>query len=377
MPHDVKAVAEQLGKKFDEFKAKHDERLELIEKEITPLLTKSNYPGGAWSGGSGSEAEQKAALSAFITKGDGSRLVELQGKSMATNSDPDGGYAVPEYLDREIEGLERDASAIVRLARSVDTPGPTFKKVVNLRGTASGWVGETDDRPTTDTPSLAQITITAGEVYANPKLTQAMLDDAMFNAESFISEEISNEFADQLGAALINGDGNNKPVGILTKTVTAEKDGVRAFGSLQAVETAEVGAVSFDDLKDLKAALRAKYRPGAAWVMNDATASVLAKIKDQNGDYIWNDAVTAGEPDTLFGYPVEIDENMPDIAAEAYPVMFGNFKRGYYLVRRKGIRLVRDPYTDRPYVNFYATQRVGGDVVNSECIKLLKVKGEE
>lgn len=373
MTTEVKQVVDQLGQAFDQFKQRHDERIDAIEEEIVQLA-KLKRPGVASNTKTGSANQQKEALRSFITKGDDSKLLELEGKAMSIGSDPDGGYAVPEYLEREVESLEKDASAVVRLARTVETTGPHFKKLINLRGTASGWVGETDARPETGTPQMAAITIEVGEVYANPKLTQAMLDDAMFDAELFIGEEITSEFADQLGAALIHGDGINKPKGILTKPVTTEKDGVRAFGNLQAVETAAAGVVSFDDLKELKASLRAKYRPGAAWIMNDATANTLSKLKDANGDYIWNDAVAAGEPNTLFGYPVEIDENMPDISAGAYPVLFGNFQRGYYVVRRTGIRLLRDPFTSKPYVNFYATERVGGDVVNSECLKLLKIK---
>lgn len=371
MDTDIKAVAEEIGHKFDQFKKDHSERYDLIEKELTQLSSLKR-PGGAGSSPR-NEHLQKSALRDYITKGDESGLVELQGKSMSVGIDADGGHAVPEYLDREVEKLETDVSALVRLARTVNAQGPVYKKIVNLRGTTSGWVGETDARPETDTPKLAAIEIKIGELYANPKLTQHMIDDAMFDAEGYISGEIAEEFSDQLGAALFNGDGVNKPKGVLAQTITTEKDGVRAFGTLQAVETATVADIDFDDIKQLKASLRAKYRNGAAWVMNEATALTLSLIKDLNGDYVWRDSVTEGDPDTLFGYPVQIDENAPDIAAGAYPVLFGNFNRGYYIARRKGIRLVRDPYTSKPYVNFYTTTRVGGDVVNSECIKLLRV----
>lgn len=370
---DIKEVAEAIGDRFDKFKAKQDERYELVEKELIELSALKR-PGVALGAGGWANTEGKAALRAYIKNGDESGLIELQGKSMSIGSDPDGGYAVPEYLDSEVENLEKDASAIVRLARTVTTEGPIYKKVVNLRGTTSGWVGETEARPETDTPKLAAVEIKVGELYANPKLTQAMIDDAMFDAENFISTEIGDEFSDQLAEALFTGNGTNKPTGILAKTITAEADGVRAFGTLQSVESAGPGVITFDDLKNLKASLRAKYRTGAAWIMNDNTALALSRIKDGNEDYIWRDAVSEGEPDTLFGYPVEIDENAPDIAAGAYPVLFGNFMRGYYIVRRIGRRLLRDPFTSKPYVNFYATERVGGDVVNSECIKLLKVK---
>jgi HK97 family phage major capsid protein len=367
----IKEVADTLTQKFDNFKSSHEERYKEIERELVSLKRPSNPSSGKSPKAS---PEQKAALRAYIKNGDESGLIELQTKAMSVGSDPDGGYAVPEYLDREVESLERDASAIVRLARTVTAEGPTYKKVVNLRGTASGWVGETAARPETGTPKLAAVTINVGELYANPKLTQTMIDDAMFDADGFITGEIGDEFSDQLAASLFNGDGINKPVGILSKTITTEADDVRAFGSLQAVETGTVGEIDFDDIKNLKSSLRAKYRNGATWVMNDATALFISKLKNGQGDYIWRDGVTEGEPDRLLGYPVEIDENAPDIAAGAYPVLFGNFNRGYYIARRTGIRLLRDPYTSKPYINFYTTQRVGGDVVNSECIKLLQVR---
>ena len=369
---EAEKIVEELGTKFDKFKSTHEERYDLIEKELLSL-THLKRPGGSGHD-AGNAIKGKSALRTYIKGGDASELIALQGKSMSTGSDPDGGYAVPEYLDQEVENLESEASAIVRLARTVNTTGPSYKKVINLRGTSSGWVGETDPRPETGTPKLSIIEISVGELYANPKLTQGMIDDAMFDAEGFISTEIGEEFSDQLAAALFSGDGVNKPTGILTKTITAEADSDRAFGSLQYVESASAAAITFDDLKNLKSSLRAKYRTGAAWIMNDNTALVLSKIKDANGDYIWRDAVTDADADTLFGYRVEIDENAPDIGAGAYPVLFANLARGYYIVRRKGRLLLRDPYTSKPYVNFYTTERVGGDVVNSQAIKLLKIK---
>lgn len=369
---EAEKIVEELGTKFDKFKSTYEERYDLIEKELLSL-THLKRPGGSGHD-AGNAIKGKSALRIYIKGGDASELIALQGKSMSTGSDPDGGYAVPEYLDQEVENLESEASAIVRLARTVNTTGPSYKKVINLRGTSSGWVGETDARPETGTPKLSIIEISVGELYANPKLTQGMIDDAMFDAEGFISTEIGEEFSDQLAAALFSGDGVNKPTGILTKTITAEADNDRAFGTLQYVESAGAAAITFDDLKNLKSSLRAKYRTGAAWIMNDNTALVLSKIKDANGDYIWRDAVTDADADTLFGYRVEIDENAPDIGAGAYPVLFANLARGYYIVRRKGRLLLRDPYTSKPYVNFYTTERVGGDVVNSQAIKLLKIK---
>lgn len=372
---EIKEVADEVGRKFDKFKSEHDARYDAIENEIIAM----KRPGSTWGNGFGSSAsadQQKSAMKAFVTKGDPTALMDLEGKGMSIGSDPDGGYAVPEYIEQELERLESDASALVRLANSVEAKGPVYKKIVNLGGAAAGWVAETDARPETNSPKLAEVDIQVGELYANPKITQNLLDDIMFDAEAYISDEITEAFSDQLAAALFTGNGTNKPKGVLTYTITTESDAARDFGKLQAVMTEAASAVSFDDLKALKSSLRAKYRNGAAWIMNEATALVVSLIKDQNGNYIWRDAVAEDEPDTLFGYPVEIDENAPDIADDAYPVLFGNFARGYYIARRKGIRLLRDPYTSKPYVNFYTTQRVGGGVVNSECIKLLKVTAD-
>lgn len=366
---DIKSVTAEIGDRVESLKQSYQEKFDLIEQELVAV----KRPGGMASK-SKNTGEQKTAFKSFIRKGDTEQLLALEQKAMSVASDPDGGFAVPEAIDQEIENLELAGSAMMQLARIVESAGPTYKKLVNARGTASGWVGESDARPETGTPKLHEVSIQLGEIYANPKLTQQLIDDAFFDAEGFITGEIGEEFSDQMGAAFITGDGVNKPKGILSYTVTAEADGVRAFGSLQAVETAAASVVDFDDLKTLKAALKAKYRTGASWIMNEATALVLSKIKDVDGQYIWRDAVTQGDPDTLFGYPVALDENMPDIADGAYPVAFGNFQRGYYIPRRFGTRLLRDPYTAKPYVNFYATARIGGGVVNSEAIKLLKVK---
>lgn len=373
---DIKAAAEEIGDRFSAFEQKHTERYDAIEKELTPILLERNRPvggGGGGFGGAGS-LDGKSALRTYITKGDDSQLQKLQSKSMQTGVGEDGGFAVPVYLDKEVENLEKSASALVRLARTVEAEGSVYKKIVNLGGSASGWAGETDARPETATPKIASVDIVIGELYANPKLTQRMVDDVMFDAEAYISGEIADEFSSQLATALFNGDGVSKPKGVLTYTITAEKDGVREFGKLQAVKTATAAVITFDDIKALKSSLNAKYRPGAAFVMNSETALALSLIKDLNGAYVWTSSTTEGQPDLLLGSPVEIDENAPDIATGAYPVLFGNFERGYTIARRFGIRLLRDPYTSKPFINFYTTARVGGGVVNSDCIKLLEVK---
>ncbi|MFT6980925.1 MAG: HK97 family phage major capsid protein [Marinobacter psychrophilus] len=377
---DVKAIAADIGNRFEDFKTRynaknqaHEDSLNAFKSAVNEEFVKMNRPNGILGSSLGSRSpEQKTAFGAFVRKGDTSALEVLDTKSMSAGSDPDGGYAVPEMIDTEIEKLEIAGSAVMKLARTVEAKGSEYIKLVNARGTASGWVGETDARPETGTPTLHQVKIDVGEIYANPKLTQKLIDDAFFDAEAYITSEIGEEFSDQLGEAFISGNGVNKPKGILAYTVATTGDGIRPFGTLQAVETGAV-EITFDHLKKLKSAVKAKYRAGAAWIMNESTALALSMLKDANGQYIWRDAVAQGDPDTLLGYPVEMDENMPDIAADSLAVAFGNFDRGYHIARRFGTRMLRDPFTAKPYVNFYATSRVGGGVVNSEAIKLLKV----
>jgi HK97 family phage major capsid protein len=365
----VEQIAQKIHDKVAEMREKQVE----LEDRLNGIEKKSNRPGITQSGHN-TKSTAHAVMTKFIRKGDESGLEDLQQKAMSTASDEDGGYAIPEVIAKDLENFEYQSSAVMRLANVVEAESGVYKKLVNLRGTGAGWVGETDARPNTGTPKLISVDIVIGEVYANPQATQQMLDDASFNVEQFIAEEVGEKFADQLGASLINGDGVNKPKGILSYANTNEFDGSRDFGVLQHVVTSTTGQVTFDDVKGLRSSLNSKYRQGAAFLMNETTALHLSRLKDANGQYIWQESVSAGEPPTLLGYPVEIDENLPDIAAGAFPLIFGNLKRGYHIPKRFDIRMLRDPFTSKPYVNFYTTQRIGGGVVNSEAIKLLKVK---
>lgn len=358
-------IIKEMGDKITEFKEKHEARYEAIEKELTAM----KRPGNPGFKGGNSTLKQKQSMELFARKGE----IDLDTKSLQIGNDDDGGYAVPEIVESEVERLEQDASAIFRLANVVDAKSSKWQKLVSLGGAASGWVGETDARNTTTAPKLAKVVIELGELYANPQATQTALDDISFDAASWLIEEVSETFSDQAAASFINGDGTNKPKGILTYPTALTKDATRAFGTLQHVVSSAAGIITFNDLKKVKSALRAKYRRGAAWVMNETTAMLMSSIKDDTGAYMWNERVSDADSDTLMGYPVEIDENMPDVAAGADAILFGNFKRGYAIPRRMDIRMLRDPFTAKPYVNFYTTQRIGGGVVNSEAIKILKL----
>jgi len=291
-------------------------------------------------------------------------------------SEAAGGYAVPEELDQAIERTLSAISPIRAIANVVKVGSAGYRKLVTTGGTPSGWVAETAGRPETDTPVFAEIAPPFGELYANPAASQAMLDDAAFDVEAWLAQEIAAEFARAEGAAFVGGNGTAKPKGFLAAPNSADPDGERDFGTLQFVETGVSGGFPASDpqdiLIDLVQALRSPYRQGAVFVMNSATASAIRKFRTDDGAFLWQAGLVAGQPDTLLGYPVVEAEDMPDVAADSLSIAFGNFRAGYLIAERGETQILRDPFTNKPFVHFYATRRVGGQVMNSEAIKLLK-----
>ncbi|MGD9810046.1 MAG: phage major capsid protein [Sphingobium sp.] len=300
--------------------------------------------------------------------------VELKSVSGATNAA--GGFAVPREIDARIDDLLKATSPIRQIANVVKTGSAGYRKLVASGGTPSGWVSETAARPETGTPAFNEIAPPSGELYANPAASQAMLDDAQFDVEAWLANEIAMEFARAEGAAFVSGTGTNQPKGFLTYTATNEADAVRAFGSLQYVPSGAAGAFAAsnpqDKLVDLVQALKAPYRQGAAFVMNATTLGVIRKFKTADGAFLWQPALSAEQPATLLGYPVIEAADMPDIAANSLSIAFGNFAHGYVVAERSETSILRDPFSNKPFVHFYAVKRLGGAVTNSEAIKLLK-----
>ncbi|RJF91530.1 phage major capsid protein [Sphingomonas cavernae] len=325
----------------------------------------------------GAKAEREPARRAFV---DGYLRKGIEGgvelKSFVGTTGADGGYAVPHEIDAVIDATLKSISPIRSIANVVKVGSAGYRKLVTRGGTPSGWVSETAARPETDTPDFAEIAPPMGELYANPAASQAMLDDAAFDVESWLAGEVATEFARAEGVAFISGNGTSKPRGFLSGTITNEADGVRAFGTLQYVASGAAGAFAAsnpqDRLIDLIQALRSPYRQGAVFVMNSATLSVIRKFKTADGAFLWAPGLVEGRPDTLLGYPVVETEDMPDVAANSLSVAFGNFKAGYLIAERSETQILRDPYSNKPFVHFYATKRVGGAVTNSEAIKVMK-----
>ncbi len=322
--------------------------------------------------GNGDSAEVKGFVDGYLRRGS-----EAEVKSISGQTPSDGGYAVPREIDAMIARELTEISPIRAIAQIVQTGSAGYRKLISTGGTASGWVSETAARPETDTPQFAEIAPPTGELYANPAASQAMLDDAGFDLESWLASEIAMEFARAEGAAFVGGSGSDQPEGFLSAPTSTAEDGVRAFGALQYVGSGN--ATGFDTapdarLIDLVHTMKAGHRQGASFVMNSATLAEVRKLKTADGAFLWQPGMVEGQPDRLLGYPVVEAEDMPDIASGTFPIAFGNFRHGYLIAERSATQILRDPFTNKPFVHFYATKRVGGQVLDSAAIKLLKIE---
>ena len=319
-------------------------------------------------------SEAKSAWSDYIRSGDLSSLKSLEGKAVTTQ-DGEGGYIAPIESESMIDRALDLASPLRRLATVRRVGTGLFKKPVSAGGMSAGWAGETDARPETSTPQLDLLDFPVGELYAMPAATQMLLDDGVADVDQWLADEVRDVFAAQETAAFISGDGVNKPQGLLSYTQSDE--GTQSWGEIGVVSSGVEGdfdgTAPVDNLLDLVYAPKTRYRSQAAFVMNRRTLSVIRKFKDADGNYIWQPPSEAGAASSLLGYKLTEVEDMPDIGTDTTPIAFGDFKRGYLIVDRQGIRVLRDPYSAKPYVLFYTTKRVGGGVQDFNAIKLLKL----
>ena len=318
------------------------------------------------------DPEVKSFVDGYLRTGRTAELKSIQGTVPA-----DGGYAVPREIDALIANAIKEISPIRQLAQVVQVGTSGYRKLVTTGGTASGWVAETAGRPETASPKFAEVAPPSGELYANPAASQAMLDDAAFDLEGWLASEIAMEFARAEGAAFVNGTGVNRPLGFLASPLSTVGDATRPFGTVQYVGSGNatgLGSSPETKLIDLVHTMKAGHRQGASWVMNSSTLAVVRKLKTTDGAFLWQPGLVEGQPDRLFGYPVVEAEDMPSIAAGAFPIAFGNFKAGYLIAERTSTSILRDPFTNKPFVHFYATKRVGGQVLDSAAIKLLKIE---
>ena len=350
------------------------DKLERIEKTMDALaLKQARVPLGERDAKPVAELAHKSAFDGYVRKGETANLTALEQKALSVGIDADGGFLVPEETERAVNLALKTVSPIRAIAGVRQVSGSVYKMPFATTGAATGWVGEAAVRPQTNTPTLAELSFPTMELYAMPAATQALLDDSAVNIDEWIAEEVRVAFAQQEGTAFVTGDGINKPKGFLTYTTVANASWT--WGNLGFVTSGAAGAFPAanpaDKLIDLVYAVKGSYR--ANGVRHEPLdAGTVRKMKDADGNYIWQPAADAAQPSRLLGYPVVEAEDMPDIAANSLSIAFGDFSRGYLIVDRVGIRVLRDPYSSKPYVLFYTTKRVGGGVQDFDAIKLLK-----
>ncbi|SDB31552.1 phage major capsid protein [Bauldia litoralis] len=394
---EMTSAFETFNRTFAAFRAENDDRLEQIERKLSAdvvtvdkvdrinraldeqkramdqLVLKGRRPA-LETGGSRvvTSPEHKAAFEAYVRGGNEEALRGFEQKALAVGSD--GGYVVPEETEREIGRRLASVSPIRAISGIRQVSSNVYKKPFAITGAATGWVGETAARTETAAPTLAELSFPAMELYAMPAATATLLDDSAVDIDAWIADEVETVFATQEGTAFVTGDGTNKPKGFLSYTTVAEASW--AWDKIGYLVTGVSGAFAAsdpsDELIDLVYALKSGYRQNAHWVMNRSTQGAVRKLKDADGNYIWQPSAVAGGTPTLMNFPVAESEDMPDIGADTFAIAFGDFRRGYLVVDRVGVRVLRDPYSAKPYVLFYTTKRVGGGVQDFDAIKLLK-----
>ncbi|EJN01409.1 phage major capsid protein [Phyllobacterium sp. YR531] len=351
-----------------------DDALDMQKRAMEQLELKQVRP--ALDGGVSPlrSLEHKNAFESYVRRGDESGVRSLEAKAHSIGSASDGGYLVPPELESEIGARLAQISPIRNISTVRQVSGSILKKPFSIKGPSVGWVSETEIRPQTESSKLAELQFPTMELYAMPAATSSLLDDGVVDVEQWISTEVETAFAEQEGKAFINGDGTNKPRGFLTYETVAES--AWSWGKLGSLSTGVAGAFAAADASDILLdtiyALRAGYRQNANWVMNRKTQAAIRKLKDKDGNYLWTPPSTPGAQASLLGFGLVEAEDMPDIADKAAAIAFGDFSRGYLVVDRTGVRVLRDPYSAKPYVLFYTTKRVGGGVQDFNAIKLLK-----
>lgn len=381
----IKSLIEAQGAAWNEFKSSNAARFEQLEAQIDGIALKAARPGGLGGmlGGVGdvTPSQRKAldtAVRALLTGNqDAAYKAFTEAKAMSVGTDPNGGYLVVPEMSPRIERVMLEASPLLNEVRIVElTATDEWEELVDIEEAEAVWIGEVSTRNETATPGLKKFSAPVHEIYAQPKVTQKLIDTTSYDVVGWLSDKIGEKFGFSFGAAIASGNGIAKPAGFLTYPTLSTGDSTRAWGKLQHIPTGTSGALSAtvptDVLDDTIATLKTQYRKGAKWYMSRTTAATLAKLKDDNGQKLWQPSMAADKPPTLLGYEVVEDDNMPAIAADSLSIGFGNLRRAYVMVRRLGTRFLLDPYTDKPNVKVYAYQRVGGGLANTEAFKLIK-----
>lgn len=421
----IKNVADAIEKingAFDEYKKTNDSRLEAIkagtstesldaklakmdqhidaltdaksrlERLETKMARPGAYGGDQKDGESRESAEYKDAVLNWMrspTDSERKQAVHIAAKAfdaksretkaaaVVTSTGASGGYALPEQIERAIARLSVDISPIRQIATVRMVGTSDYKELFDINGAGFEWLGEADTRNQTNTPDLAEVAPTFGMASAKPQASEESLDDLFFNIEDWLISSSAETIAAGEGAAFVSGNGTKKPTGFLAgPTPVTTADSSRAFGTLQYIASGQAAAMpsTLDTFIDIIYSLRARYRANASWVTSKLVLAALRKYKESTTNaYMWAGPVAAGEPSTFYGYPIVEAEDMPAVGAGAFSMAFGDFREGYLIVDRIGMRITRDEITTPGYVKFYVRKRVGGKIRNSQAIKLLKI----
>ena len=400
---EIKARVDQLGNAWENFKDVNNRRLDEIESKgssdpltenhlskigqkmdeyksqvnkMQAAFNRPEFDGDSFSGngfaskglnyGAGAK-EHKKAFCEYLRKGSETALNNLETKALSVGSDSDGGYLVSPQMSNNMVKTIFENSPMRKIANIETISSESLEIIEDNDEAAAGWTTETGVVSDTATPTIGKATITAHELYAQPKATQKLIDDSAVDIESWLGEKISQIFSKTENSSFINGDGSGKPRGILSYTAGT------SWGQIEQITSGADGAISADNIMELYYSLDENYATNASFLMNRATVEEVRKLKDSNGHYLWNLGLAAGQADTLMGAPVYQAADMPIPATGSLSIALGDFKAGYQIVDRTGIRILRDPFTEKPFVKFYATKRVGGAVVNFDAIKLLQL----
>lgn len=422
-------IIEKTGKAFDEYRKANDERLEQIatrgaadavtteklaridealnglaelKKQVEQVETRAARPGGAGSRDEGAQESVEArnyrrlflrwtrspsdpqaqmdlrgAQKALQTKAGGDDDFEVRATQTVTSSGSAGGFALPEIIERQIARLSVDISPIRQIATVRTVGSSDYKELFDTNGAAFEWVAEAGTRNQTNTPNLAEVAPTMGTASAKPQASEESLDDLFFDVENWLTMSAAEAIAQGEGTAFVSGDGSNKPTGFLAGPApVTTADASRAFGTLQYIASGQAAALPTtpDIFYDLVYALRARYRANARWVTSKLVLSALRKYKEATTNaYMWQPGLSANQPDMFMGYPITEAEDMPAVGAGNFPLAFGDFREGYLIVDRVGMRMTRDEITTPGFVKFYIRKRVGGKLRNTQAIKVLKI----
>lgn len=414
---EIKQLFEEKQKAFHDYKEANDERIAKLEKhegvaEVEQKLARINKElderderiekqfaelkrFGTAQNGQEQEAEVKSAFNKLLRSGSSARMTETEVEALAkkqaemsngrvsaaefksamiAGSDPDGGYFVLPDLDKSIMKLAQEEIAMMDLAQVVTTSSSVYNKRVRISGSGYTWEGEETHPETTETPKYSVLAFPVHTIAANPSISQELLQDADVNVEAELMEAMNADFVEGIGDALINGNDNRRPRGLLSYPTVMEANW--KWGSLAYTKTGAAAGFATENAGDALIntlySLKTPYLGNATWLMNRSTLAEIRKMKDGQGNYLWQPSFQIGQPDTLLGYGLRLDSKMPNLGAGATPIAFGDFRRGYLVVRRSGMTLIRDQYTQKPYVVFSTRMRLGGGVQNFEAIKLLK-----